>query len=133
MGLHEHGIDEVVVEFGMLPFDRPCRVDQIHPIPHQWQDPANGRRTNGHEPTEEPCPPGPSGQTASHEPVLEHHATRHPDDCSDTDAEQEGRDRDPLVVGTGCGKPSGEIPLRLGVGLAVFGPRADGKRLRRWV
>ena len=133
MGLHEHGVHDVVVEFGVFPFDGPRRIDQIHAIAHQRQDPADGRRSERREPHQEPRPSGPPRQAARHEPVFEHHATRHPADRPDTSAEQKGRDGDPLIVGTGRGEPSGEVPFRLGVGLTVIGPRTDGKRLGGWL
>ena len=44
MGLDEHGVDEVVVEFGVLPFDRPGGIDEVDAIPHQREQPTVGRR-----------------------------------------------------------------------------------------
>ena len=43
MRLDEHRVDQIVVELGMLPLDRPGSVDEIHPVTDQRQEPAHSR------------------------------------------------------------------------------------------
>ena len=129
MRFHEHGIDQVVVQFRMLPLDHAGRVDQIDAIPHQRQDPADTRGDDRHEGRQQPRPPGPPRQAPRDQPVFEHHAKRHPDQCGQSRPEQKRRDRDPLEVGARGSKTLGEITLRFGVGLAVVAPSADGEGL----
>ena len=129
MRLHEDGVDQIVVEFGMLSLDHAGRVDKIHAIPHQRHNPADAGRDDRREPRQQPDPPRPPGQATRHEPVFEHHAARHPDESGHTGPEQKRGEGDPLVVGGGSGEPPCEIAFRLGVGLAVVAPPADGERL----
>ena len=41
--LDEHRVDQIVVELGMLPLDRPGGVDEIHPVTDQRQEPVHSR------------------------------------------------------------------------------------------
>ena len=129
MRLDEHGVDEIVVEFRVFFLDHPRRVDEIHAIPHQRQNPPAASRHDRREPRQEPRPPRPAGQAARHEPVFERHAACYPDERGHAGAKQERDESDTLVVGTGRGQPPGQIAFRFRVRLAVVCPRADGERL----
>ena len=133
MRLHEHRVDNVVVEFRMIPFDHSGRIDEIDAIPRQRQNPANRSGHERQQAEREPSPPRPMGQAAHHHPVLQQDAAGQPGKRSQTGPQQERRQGDPFQVGTGSGKPPGEIPLRLRVGLAVVDPTADDQRLGCWV
>ena len=133
MRLDQHGVDEIVVEFGMFLLDHPRRVDEIDAIPQQRQDPPDARRNDRRKPHQEPCPPRPAGQATCDDPVLQQNPAGDPEQRRHPGPQQKRGERDPLVVGAGRGEPPGEVAFRLGVGLAVVAPRADGKRLGGWV
>ena len=61
MRLDEHRVDEIVVEFGVFLLDHPRRVDEIHAIPHQRQNPADARRRDRRKPRQQPGPPRQAG------------------------------------------------------------------------
>ena len=117
----------------MFLLDHPRRVDEIDAIPQQRQDPPDARRNDRRKPHQEPCPPRPAGQATCDDPVLQQNPAGDPEQRRHPGPQQKRGERDPLVVGAGRGEPPGEVAFRLGVGLAVVAPRADGKRLRGWV
>ena len=99
--LEEHRVHEVVVQVGMVAFDRPRGEDEVHAIPHERHDPAHDRGAERDGPTDEPRPPGPRGEAALDEPVIRRDAESEPRHEGDGSPEGERRDGDPLHVGAG--------------------------------
>ena len=123
--LDEHGIDDVIVELGMILLDRAGRVDEVHPVERQRQEPADGGRQSGDQGRAQPRPAGPGRQAARNQPVLERHAERQPEQCRHRCAEEERRDRHALEVGARCREAVGEVPVGLALAVAGIGPRGD--------
>ena len=84
MGLGKHGVDDVVVQFGMLPLEHPRRVDQVHPVSHQGNHPTDNGRCEYDKPRCEPDPANPRRQAAGYQPVFHDHAAGEPEHHSDS-------------------------------------------------
>ena len=128
MRLDEHRVDQIVVELGMLPLDRPGGVDEIHPVTDQRQEPAHGRAGQRQPSGRQPPPPHPPGQSTGNDPMFGQNPERQPNGRRHRRGEEEVRQRHPLEIGPGRFEATNEIPI--GVGLFLVGsPAADDERL----
>ena len=112
MGLGKHGVDDVVVQLGMLLLEHPRRVDEVHLVAHQRHHPADHGGREHDEPRGEPGPANPRRQATRDQPVFHDHTAGKPEHGSDARREQERGQRHALEVGTGRRQTFREIPLR---------------------
>ena len=109
--LHQHRVDDVVVKLGVVALDGPGRVNEVHPIEHQRQQPPHGRGDDRGHCHDQPRPADPGGQASGHQVVLEQHAAGEPEHQPDARRQQERRDRHALVVGHCLAEPFGEVAV----------------------
>ena len=127
--LDEHGVDEIVVQFGVVPLDGPGGEHEIDAIHDQRHEPADRRRHGRREADRQPRPPGPRRQAAGHEPVLDEHARQHPGHGGHRGGQQERGHHHALEVGDRGGESAGEVLLRLGALDGIAAPGPNGQRI----
>ena len=131
--LDEDGVDEVVVEFGMIPLERPGGIDEVHAIPHERHDPADRGHGHRRQACGQPHPAGPGRQSPGQAPVLDQDARQDPGHGPDRDGQQKRRHRHALHVRNRRGEPAGEILLRLGALGRIAAPRPNRERIARLI
>ena len=129
MLLDQDGVDQIVVELGVIPLDGPRGEHEIDPVSHQRHEPSGCRCHRHPDAGRQPSPPRPRGQTAGHEPVLDEHPDQHPRHGGHCGGQQEGGHHHALEVGDRGGEPAGEVLLRLGTLDGVAAPGPNGQRI----
>ena len=129
MRLHQHGVDQVVVEVGVFLLDGPGGVDQVHAIAHQRHDPADHGGQERRDARRQPGDTKPARQAAGHQPVLEEDAAGQPEQHPDAGTEQEGRQGHALEIGAGRRQSLGQIAIRFRFPFARVGPFGDRERV----
>ena len=125
--LHEHRVDEIVVELRMLTLDGSRGVDEVHPVAHERHEPANGGSHQGQGRDTQPRPAQARRQATGHQPVLDENAEHEPRPSADRRAQDKGRERHALEIGARRGQPPGQIPIGLRFSLATRLPACDGE------
>ena len=125
--LHEHRVDEIVVELRMFALDGTRGVDEVHPVAHERHEPANGGSHQGQGRDTQPRPAQARRQATGHEPMLDENAEHEPRPSADRRAQDKGRERDALEIGARRGQPPGKIPIGLRFSLAIRLPAGDGQ------